>query len=67
MSVAEILVVGGERFCVEGTPAEVEVKILEAARGSILEFVRLVEAGTERQLALNPTHIVAVCERATPG
>jgi hypothetical protein len=65
VSVAEILVVGGQRFCVEGTPREVEAKILNAARGSILEFVWLVEADTESPVALNPTHVVAVGERET--
>jgi hypothetical protein len=62
VSVAEVILVGGQRFCVEGSPAELETKILDAARGSILEFVWLVEAGTETPLALNPAHIVALRE-----
>ena len=62
MSVTEVLVVGGQRFRVEGTAEEVESKILDAARGSILELVWLVESGPGRSVALNPAHIVAVGE-----
>jgi hypothetical protein len=58
--VVELLVVGGQRFCVRGTLDEVEARILEAARGSILELVRLTEEGSEDSLALNPAHIVAL-------
>ena len=47
-------------FLCPGRPDEVETKVLEAARGSILELVRLTEAESERTLALNPAHIVAV-------
>lgn len=57
---SEVLVVGGERFCVEGAPDQVEAKILDAARGSILELVWLTEAGSRNALALNPAHIVAL-------
>lgn len=56
----DILVVGGQRFCVRGAPEEVEVKILEAARGSILQLACLTEAESGSYLALNPAHIVAV-------
>lgn len=57
---SDILVVGGQRFCIQGGPDEVEAKVLEAARGSILELVRLTEAESGRTVALNPAHIVAV-------
>jgi hypothetical protein len=60
VSVTEILVAGGQRFRVEGAPADVETKILDAARGSILELVWLIEAGTGTAVALNPAHIVAI-------
>jgi hypothetical protein len=60
VSVTEILVVGGQRFRVQGTPEEVEAKILNAARGSILELVWLVESASQRSVALNPAHVVAV-------
>ncbi len=62
----EILVVGGERFRVQGTPEEVENKILDAARGSILELVWLAETESSEMIALNPAHIVAISGIATP-
>ena len=61
-----ILVVGGQSFCVRGAPDEIEAKVLEAARGSILELVGLIEAESGRSIALNPAHIVAVSD-AQPG
>ena len=61
-SVTEILVVGGQRFCVQGTLEEVETQILEAARGSILELVWFKQASGATSVALNPAHIVAVCD-----
>ncbi len=62
LPVTEILVVGGKSFRVQGAAEEVEAKILEAARGSILELVWLEEAGGGRSVALNPAHIVAVSD-----
>jgi hypothetical protein len=47
---------------VRGAHDEVEAKVLEAARGSILELVCLVEAESGRSVALNPAHIVAVSD-----
>jgi len=58
--VTEVLVVGGERFRVQGVPDEVESKIVDAARGSMLELVWLVDAESGEPIALNPAHIVAV-------
>lgn len=62
----DILVVGGQSFRVREAPEEVEVKVLEASRGSILELVRLTEAESGRSLALNPAHIVAVSGTSPP-
>ncbi len=61
--VAELLVVGGQRFFVQGTIEDVEAKILEAARGSILELVHFIEEGSGDSVALNPAHIVALRSR----
>lgn len=58
--VTEILVVGGERFRVQGALEEVENKIVNASRGSILELVSLAEAESGELIALNPAHIVAL-------
>jgi hypothetical protein len=54
----EITVIGGERCRVEGDASEVERLIIAAARGSIMELVWLVEAGTGTRLAFNPESIV---------
>ncbi|HXB17063.1 MAG TPA: hypothetical protein VNV44_15110 [Solirubrobacteraceae bacterium] len=62
LPVTEILVVGGKSFRVRGAAEDVEAKILEAARGSILELVWLEEAEAGRPVALNPAHIVAVSD-----
>jgi len=58
--ITEILVIGGERFRVQGAPDEVETKILNAARGSLMELVWLAEAESGELIGLNPEHIVAV-------
>jgi hypothetical protein len=58
--VSELIVVGGERFQVQGTLEEVEARILNAARGSILELVWLTEAEAGHPIALNPAYIVAL-------
>ncbi|MHB8532725.1 MAG: hypothetical protein ACYDC2_08395 [Solirubrobacteraceae bacterium] len=64
--ITEILVVAGVRFRVQGTPEEVEAKILDAARGSILELVWLAEAESGEMIALNPAHIVALAGAEKP-
>jgi hypothetical protein len=61
----EILVIGGERFRVQGTTDEVATKILDAARGSLMELVWLTEAESGQLLGLNPQHVVAL--RPTSG
>jgi hypothetical protein len=56
----EITVVTGERYRVEINVKDVERIILDAARGSIMQFAWLVEAETGRELALNPDHVVTL-------
>jgi hypothetical protein len=56
----DIFVVGGERFRVRGTSDEVETKILDAARGSLMELVWLIEDESGQSLGLNPEHVVAL-------
>ncbi len=60
MTVTNVTVVGGERFDVEGTLEDIEGRIIAAARGSIMEMVRLTEAATGKSVALNPEHVVAL-------
>jgi hypothetical protein len=54
----EITVLGGERYRVEGDASDVERLILNAARGSIMEFAWLVEAETGKRLGINPESVV---------
>jgi uncharacterized protein YlzI (FlbEa/FlbD family) len=56
----EVILITGDRYEVEGTPDEVEKKILGAARGSIMELAWLTETESQRPIGLNPVHIVAV-------
>jgi hypothetical protein len=62
----EITVVGGDRYCVDGDTKAVVGVILAAARGSILEFAELTEAGTDEPIAVNPEHVVLVRALAEP-
>ena len=54
----EIMVLGGDRYRVEGEARDVERLILGAARGSIMEFAWLVEAETGELLGINPESVV---------
>jgi hypothetical protein len=56
----EISVVTGERYHVEGDAKDVELTILDAARGSIMEFAWLIDADTREDLAVNPEHVVTL-------
>ena len=56
----EILLATGDSYRVDGEPKEVERMILDAARGSLLQLAWLIEAGTGRQLAVNPEHVAAL-------
>jgi hypothetical protein len=58
--ITEIIVVGGDRYRVEGEAKDVEIQILAAARGSLMELAWLTEADTGAPLALNPEHVVAL-------
>jgi hypothetical protein len=61
----EITVLGGDRYRVEGEAREVEQSILDAARGSIMEFAQLIEAETGERLSINPASVVML--RAVDG
>jgi len=56
----EITVLGGSRYRVEGDARDVERLILDAARGSIMEFAWLVEAETGERLGINPESVVTL-------
>ncbi len=61
--VTEIIVVGGKGYRVEGDARTVERTILDAARGSIMQFAWLLEADTGERIGVNPDHVVTI--RAT--
>jgi hypothetical protein len=56
----EITVLGGDRYRVEGKPEEVERAILNADRGSIMEFAWFVAADTGERIGINPGCVVAL-------
>jgi hypothetical protein len=56
----EITVVGGSVYRIEGDARDVERMILDAARGSIMQFAWLVEADSAARIAVNPAHVVAL-------
>lgn len=59
-SITEITLSGGERQRVDGPAEEVERVILDAARGSIMEFAWLTDADTGEQLGINPEHVMTL-------
>lgn len=61
----ELILVTGERYCIDGDPKDVERTILDAARGSLMQLAWLVEAETEQELGVNPDHVVTL--RAADG
>ena len=56
----EIILAGGVRQSVEGDAAEVERAILNASRGSIMEFAWLIDAETGERVGVNPASVVAL-------
>jgi hypothetical protein len=60
----DIFVVGGESFAVRGTPDQVEATLLDAARGSLMEFAWLTEDESGQSLGVNPHHVVALRRRS---
>ena len=59
-STTEITVVTGDRYRVERDVKDVELIILDAARGSIMQLAWLVEAETGEDLAVNPDCVITV-------
>jgi hypothetical protein len=65
-SITEITVLGGERHRVEGDIKQVERQILDAARGSIMEFSWLTDAETGESLGINPECVVMLRSLSSP-
>ena len=64
-STTEITLVTGDRYRVERGVKDVELIILDAARGSIMQLAWLVEAETGEDIGLNPDSVVML--RAVPS
>lgn len=60
VSATELTLVTGERYAIDGEPADVEKAILAAARGSLMQLAWLEEAGSGRSLGVNPAHVVTL-------
>jgi hypothetical protein len=59
-AVTTLVVVTGERYEIDGSPADVEAAIVAASRGSIMQLAWVTEAGSGRSIAINPLHVVAI-------
>lgn len=59
-STTELTLVSGDRHRIEGDPKDVERIILDAARGSLMQFAWLIDAETGESLAVNPDHVVTL-------
>ncbi|MHB8658040.1 MAG: hypothetical protein ACYC91_08820 [Solirubrobacteraceae bacterium] len=57
-AMTEITIAGGDRYRVDGQVKDVERAILDAARGSIMELVWLVESESGERIGLNPECVV---------
>lgn len=58
--ITEITLVSGERHRVDGDAAQIEQVILDAARGSILQFAWLTDTETAEPLGINPEHVMTL-------
>jgi hypothetical protein len=65
--VTEVALVGGERHCVEGGVREVERLILDAARGSIMQFAWLTDTRTGELVGVNPEYVMALRALGSSG
>lgn len=59
-STTELTVATGAGYRVEGEPKHVEQVILDAARGSIMQFAWFVDAETGEEFAVNPDCVVTL-------
>jgi hypothetical protein len=57
-SITEITFLAGGRCRVEGEAKDVERLILDAARGSIMQFAWLIDATAGERLGINPACVV---------
>jgi hypothetical protein len=60
MGFAEIRLVSGEVFAVDGTLDEVETKLSDAARSGQSRLAWFTEHGTDDSVGVNPAHVVSL-------
>ncbi len=58
--ITEIILAGGETYRVQGDARQIEALIIDAARGSMMDFAWMVDAETGEDVALNPEHIAMI-------
>ena len=63
----EITLLGGERHHVDGDVKEVERLILDAARGSIMQFAWLTDSKTAEPVGVNPEYVMTLRALASTG
>lgn len=56
----EITISSGTRYLVQGTAREIEQLILDASRGSLMQFAWLTEVQTGGEVAVNPASVVTL-------
>jgi hypothetical protein len=66
-SITEITFLTGERCRVEGEAKDVERLIVDAARGSIMQFAWLSDAEAGESVAINPECVVMLRARKPSG
>lgn len=66
-SITEITLLGGERHRLHGNVKEVEQLIVDAARGSIMQFAWLTDAQTAEPLGINPEHVMTLRAVSSTG
>jgi hypothetical protein len=59
-AITEITMVSGERFRVQGEAKDIERLILDAARGSIMQFAWMTDVATGESLAINPDCVMVL-------
>lgn len=62
----EITLTEGSRYRVEGDARTVERRILDAARGSIMELAWFTEVGSGEELGINPECVVMLRASDSP-
>ena len=60
MGYAEVRLLNGEVFTVEGTLEEVESKLSDAARSGQSRLAWFTEYGTDVSVGVNPAHVAAL-------